>query len=102
MTDGSPRYWKYSPGGVLSEDGAYQVSGRDRFSYYFRKNGTVAILPCEHFEKNGTPTVAFDFRERIELAYRDGSRSLTPDDIDEIKHVLLDAMPLMGRAVVFD
>jgi hypothetical protein len=94
--------WQYAPGGVMSDDGSYQVSGRDRFSYYFRANERIAVLPCEHFDRSGTPTVAFNLSGPIEFMTARGNTLASADDTSDIKNVLTVALPMMGRAVVFD
>ncbi len=93
-------FWRYAPGGALSHDGTWQVTGRDRYSYLVRCRGEITIVECEHFERQGRGGVEFQLAQPLAFTGSAGTRPATADEARAVRQVLQAALPLLDRPIV--
>lgn len=95
-----PKLWRYAPGGVLSPDGYWQVSGRDRSSYFLRRGGGIAIIPCEHFQRDGIAAIEIQISDPLNFIYMNETISVSGSELESIRKVLTSAMNILDRPIV--
>ena len=97
-----PTFWKYSPGGVISDDYRYQISGVDRTRYLIRIEDRFVLVNCEHYTENDIPALAVYLGEPMQFITKDGPTEVTEGDRETIMNIMASGMPIMGRTVKFE
>lgn len=95
-------FWKYAPGAALSADGRYEVSSVDRNTFLLRDGGKIIFLSCEQFEREGTPTIAFQLPAIIEYRDISGTGSVALDSLGDVRTILTMGARTIGREAIFE